>query len=177
MKGGFFTKFVALAHGVPALLKCSSFIRSFFSCSKNHNNVYCFSIGICRPVVPGVCRGCHGDFGRSVNPISTKGGRLCPTNYTGTPGFSDLPTALICHGLRTPRESFFQKSWTFGLGEHFGLKFFEPFGVFSAGLSAPILVLWVPCPCFPLGTIQVLRHQRGGWVGSENGNLWWFTVL
>ena len=22
--------------------------------------------------------------------------------------------------------------------------------------------------CF--GTIQVLRHQRGGWVGSENGN-------
>ena len=23
----------------------------------------------------------------------------------------------------------------------------------------------------------VLRHQRGGWVGSENGNSWWFTVL
>ena len=23
-------------------------------------------------------------------------------------------------------------------------------GVFSADLSAPILVLWVPCPCFPL---------------------------
>ena len=21
-----------------------------------------------------------------------------------------------------------------------------------------------------LGTIQVLRHQRGGWVGPENGN-------
>ena len=28
-----------------------------------------------------------------------------------------------------------------------------------------------------LGTIQVLRHQRGGWVGSENGNFWWLTVL
>ena len=28
-----------------------------------------------------------------------------------------------------------------------------------------------------LGGIQVLRHQRGGWVGSENGNFWWFTVL
>ena len=27
------------------------------------------------------------------------------------------------------------------------------------------------------GSIQVLRHQRGGWVGSENGNFWWFTVL
>ena len=24
----------------------------------------------------------------------TKGGRLCPPNSTGTPGFSDLPTAL-----------------------------------------------------------------------------------
>ena len=35
------------------------------------------------------------DFGRSVNPISTKGDRLCPPNNTGTPGFSDLPTALL----------------------------------------------------------------------------------
>ena len=34
------------------------------------------------------------DLGRSVNPITTKGGRLCPPNNTGTPGFSDLPTAL-----------------------------------------------------------------------------------
>ena len=34
------------------------------------------------------------DFGRSVNPISAKGGILCPPNNTGTPGFSDLPTAL-----------------------------------------------------------------------------------
>ena len=37
-----------------------------------------------RPVVPG-CAGCamaHPDFGRSVNPISTRGGdRLCPPNY------------------------------------------------------------------------------------------------
>ena len=30
-----------------------------------------------------------------INPISTKGGRLCPQNDTGTPGFSDLPTALF----------------------------------------------------------------------------------
>ena len=35
------------------------------------------------------------DFGTSVNPISTRGGgRLCPNITTGTPGFSDLPTAL-----------------------------------------------------------------------------------
>ena len=30
-------------------------------------------------------------FGRSVNPIATKGGRLCPPNNNGTSGFSDLP--------------------------------------------------------------------------------------
>jgi len=36
-----------------------------------------------RAVVPG-CAGCamaHPDFGRSVNPISTRGDRLCPPNY------------------------------------------------------------------------------------------------
>ena len=32
---------------------------------------------------PWVCRVCqaHPDFGRSVNPISTRGDRLCPPNY------------------------------------------------------------------------------------------------
>ena len=36
-----------------------------------------------RPVIPG-CAGCamaHPDFGRSINPISTRGDRLCPPNY------------------------------------------------------------------------------------------------
>ena len=36
-----------------------------------------------RAVVPG-CAGCataHPDFGRPVNPISTRGDRLCPPNY------------------------------------------------------------------------------------------------
>ena len=41
----------------------------------------------CRPWAPP-------DFGRSVNPISTKGGRSCPPNNTGIDGFSDLLTAL-----------------------------------------------------------------------------------
>ena len=45
----------------------------------------------------------------------------------------------FAHGLRTTRESFFSK--LLGLGRHFGLIFFEAFGVFSAGLSPPILVL------------------------------------
>ena len=36
-----------------------------------------------RPVVPG-CAGCamaHPDFGKPVNPISTRGDRLCQPNY------------------------------------------------------------------------------------------------
>jgi hypothetical protein len=49
-----------------------------------------------RPVGPGGAGGAMAspEFGRSVNPISTKGGRLCPPNNTGTPGFLDLPTDL-----------------------------------------------------------------------------------
>ena len=55
------------------------------------------------------------DFGRSVNPISTKGGRLCPPNNTGTPGFSDLPTALICKGSKSLMFEFlFKLAWTQG---------------------------------------------------------------
>ena len=46
-----------------------------------------------RGVVPGGAMA-PPDFGKSVSPISTKGGRLCPPNNTGTPGFSDLPTSL-----------------------------------------------------------------------------------
>ena len=36
-----------------------------------------------RPVVPGYagCAMAHPDFGRSVNPISARGDRLCPPNY------------------------------------------------------------------------------------------------
>ena len=45
-----------------------------------------------RGVVPGGAGGAMAP--RSVNPISSRGGRLCLPNYTGTPGFSDLPTAL-----------------------------------------------------------------------------------
>ena len=35
------------------------------------------------------------DFGRSVNPISTRGTDYAHLITTGTPGFLDLPTALI----------------------------------------------------------------------------------
>ena len=46
-----------------------------------------------RPVVPG-CAMAHPDFGRSVNPISTRGTDYAHIIDTGTPGFSDLPTTL-----------------------------------------------------------------------------------
>ena len=67
-----------------------------------------FADGVrCKPVVPGGAGGAMAppDFGRSVNPISTKGVRLCPPNNTGTPGFSDLLTALMCKGNPPTRES------------------------------------------------------------------------
>ena len=47
-------------------------------------------------VVPG------GDFGRSVKPISTRGTDYAHLITTGTPGFSDLPTALRIKESRMP---------------------------------------------------------------------------
>jgi hypothetical protein len=55
------------------------------------------------------------------------------------------------HGLRTPNEAFFHRnSKLLGLGRQIVQMNFGAFGVFSADLSAPTLVLWVPCSCFPL---------------------------
>jgi hypothetical protein len=49
---------------------------------------------------------------------------------------------LVLHGLRPPRKSFFLKHFELlGLGRHFGMKCFKEFGVFSAELSAHILVM------------------------------------
>ena len=44
--------------------------------------------------------GLHPDFGRSVTLFQPRGGgRLCQPNNTGTPRFSDLPTALPLIGI------------------------------------------------------------------------------
>ena len=53
-----------------------------------------------RPVVPGCaeCAMAHSDFGRSVNPISPGGTDYANLITTGTPGFSDLLTALLAKG-------------------------------------------------------------------------------
>ena len=53
------------------------------------------SAGLSSLEVPGVLG--VPDFGREVNPISTKGSRICPPNNTGPPDFqtSDGPIVLI----------------------------------------------------------------------------------
>ena len=60
-------------------------------------------------------------------------------------------TFTAIHGLQTPNEAFFY--WNpelLSLGKQIGQIKSGAFGVLSAKLSAPILVQWVPCPCFPL---------------------------
>ena len=70
-------------------------------------------------------------------------------NFTSVHGQSDQRLPMMAkHGLRTLNEAFFQRNPKFfGLFGQFGQI---NFGVFSADLLAPILVQWVPCPCFPL---------------------------
>ena len=90
---------------------------------------------LCRGVVPG---GVGGDmappeFGRSVNPISTRWGRLCPPNNIGTPGFSDLPTALHCFKINI-----------FMLKQHVFLLRFVLINWFTKGLVIQFcFVTWV----------------------------------
>ena len=68
--------------------------------------------------------------------------------------------------------------------------FFLTNGTFSSESSSSLSSLWYEKKSihlrnvhnlgwaqWNLGTIQVIRHQRGGWVRSENDNSWWFTVL
>ena len=43
-------------------------------------------------------------------------------------------------------------------------------GLLFLVVQKKLYVVTVSIFLFKLGTIQVLRHQRGGWVGSENGN-------
>ena len=62
-------------------------------------------------------------------------------------GFSGLLRRV--HGLRTPNEAFFHWNPEL-LGRQIGQINSGAFGVFLAELSAPILVQWVPFPCFPL---------------------------
>ena len=55
-------------------------------------NYYVYITEFSRPVVPGGAGGAMAspDFGKFVNPFSTRGDRLCPPNNPGTHGFSAL---------------------------------------------------------------------------------------
>ena len=58
---------------------------------------YILTIRVSRVVVPGGAEGAMAlpDFGRSVNLFQTRGTDYAHLITTGTPGFSDLPTALV----------------------------------------------------------------------------------
>ena len=63
---------------------------------------------------------------------------------------------VLLHGLRMPNEAFFHWNPIFwGLGRQIREINFGAFGVFSADLSAPILALWVPFPCFSFPNIYL----------------------
>ena len=85
-------------HGISYFFEKSFLLCPLISSYKNDlkkSNNEPYYIG--RPVVPGGAGSAMAplDFGRSVNRISTRRGRLCPSHYYWHPGFSDLPTALI----------------------------------------------------------------------------------
>ena len=62
-----------------------------------------------RGVVPGGTRDAIAPPGKLVDPISTKGGRLCPPNITGTPRFSDLPTTATSRAEQEEKEKIQRK--------------------------------------------------------------------
>ena len=66
-------------HQFLALLTRLYLCIIYLNCPESLNKIYVFY----RPVVPGCarCAMAHPDFGRSVNPISTRGDRLYPPNY------------------------------------------------------------------------------------------------
>ena len=75
--------------------------------------------------------------------------------------YKHLTFVIPSHGLRTPNEAFFhQNPKLLGLGRQFGQINFGAFGVFSTDLSAPILVLWVHCPCFPLINLYLIYTKK-----------------
>ena len=110
---------------------------------------------------------CHEKFltmkshSRSANkyPLVVKNLILMWANTTQNRRSDSFDTAIVscstphvfADRLRTPNEDFFHRNPKLsGLGRQFGQINFVAFGVFSADLSAPILIQWVPCPCFPL---------------------------
>ena len=64
-------------------------------------------------------------------------------------------------GLQTSNEDFFhQNTKLLGLVRQILQIIFWAFSVFSADLSAPILVQWVPCRCFHYSTIISTKKTK-----------------
>jgi hypothetical protein len=72
----------------------------------------------CRTVVPGCawCAMAHPDFGRSVNPMSTRGDRVCPPKYywhTQIFRASDGPETGMAGIIFEPHPPNFEKLYNF----------------------------------------------------------------
>ena len=73
---------------------------------------------------------------------------------------NELSMMLALTDYGHPERVLFWKSQTFGLGLTNWATIFGALWVFWADLWAPILVLWVSCPCFPLGAVHKLSLHR-----------------
>ena len=107
--------------GEKIILRSSAFSRQEFSeflkkiddiSSKDEYYLECKGV-----VVPGGagCEMAHTDFGRSVNPISTRGTDYAHLITTGTPGFSDLPTALYSYECKHMTAALFRNLSTISI--------------------------------------------------------------
>ena len=73
---------------------------------------------------------------------------------------------LQIYGLRNQMKPFFHWNPEFlGLGRLNGPINSRAFGVFLAKLSAPILVHWVHCACFPLFNLSLYIHIQNIYLG------------
>ena len=88
-------------------------------------------------------KGCRAppDFGRSVNPISTREVRLWPPHYYVLPKFSDLLTALRLHGSNT-RLTFFWQNGRIHLSTKKGATFDIGIGLLRTCFSIKNIVLY-----------------------------------
>ena len=97
---------------------------------------------------------------------------LCQTNIWTTTVVMDVSSSwLIWENigkLVTSRTTDAQRnSELFGLGKQIGQIDSEAFGTYSAKLSIPILVHWVPCTCYPLHIWEASSATSRIWLQTN----------
>ena len=120
---------------------------AWFFIQKSTDCYYIFDISILAEnltsclitTVPKVLSKLRRNFFSNCRPLFFGVFKKLDINDANFPFSFRLPFLRSKHGLRTSRESFFSNFWAWA--EILRLKCFEAFVVFSAGLSAPILVL------------------------------------